>query len=305
MIKRNKWLIGLSSLPILLLLINCSKKKEFNEALGYSYAENENSLLWEISGNGLKQPSYLYGTIHIQRKEVFNYDSIVNVIFDTCAAYAMELNMDEISPLKMAKQIMMEKDVREYLQPTKYRLLDSLYTASQGEPIGAAGKMKPFFLMSKMMMSEIGGDMPLALDLHFFDRAKQQNMKVIGIEKFEEQMAAIDVLTVEEQVDMIIAGYLDTSSVATKYEELISTYLSGNVNQMAKLTEDPAYPEKFNKVFLTDRNVVMADRIAEICKEQMTFNAVGAGHLGGELGVIALLRKKGYTLKPIKIVFQP
>lgn len=304
MSRKSKIALYLSSLPVLLLLINCSKKKEFNEIIGYSYNENENALLWEISGNGLKQPSFLYGTIHIQRKEVFNYDSIVNVIFDTCAAYAMELNMDEISPFSAAKKMMMDKDVRELISPEKYRILDSIYMASEGKPIGSMGKMKPFFLMSQMMMKEIGGDMPLALDLHFFDRAKDQDMKVIGIEKFEEQMAAIDVLTVDEQVDMIIDGYKDTSSSVTKFEEMIQTYLGGDLNGMAKLTEDPAYPEKFSKVFLWDRNIVMADRIAEISKEQMTFNAVGAGHLGGDKGVIALLRKKGYTLKPIKTVFK-
>src|SRR3989344_4320498 len=111
MFKKSKITFYLASLPVLLLLINCGKKKEFNEIIGYSYNENENALLWEISGNGLKQPSFLYGTIHIQRKEVFNYDSIVNVIFDTCAAYAMELNMDEISPFSAAKKMMMDKDL--------------------------------------------------------------------------------------------------------------------------------------------------------------------------------------------------
>ncbi|HRE75148.1 MAG TPA: TraB/GumN family protein [Flavobacteriales bacterium] len=303
--KKNqiKALIPASVGFILFLLACTGKKQSLQEQLGYEYAENENSLLWEISGNGLAEPSYLYGTIHIQRKEVFDYDTLVGLLVDTCAAYAMELNMEEMNPFKVAKMMALDEPLDKLIPVEKYNQLDSFFRAETGTGIGLRKTTKPFFLMSEIMMKEIGGDMPMALDLHFFSQAKSKKKKVIGIEKFEEQMAAVDELTVEEQVDIILKGLGDSTSSLNKFDELIETYLKGDLEGMVRLTQDTLYPPKFNKAFLIDRNIVMADRIADICNKQVTFNAIGAGHLGGPEGVIALLRKKGYTVKPIKTTF--
>ncbi|MFZ5551808.1 MAG: TraB/GumN family protein [Bacteroidota bacterium] len=307
----KKTIFSFSWIPVVFLLVRCgsasqtaAEEVKMNEIIGYEYDTDEKSLLWEITGNGLKQPSYLYGTIHIQRKEVFAYDTVVSKIFDTCAAYAMELNMDEIDMKKMNKTMQMDKPLDSIISAEKYRVMDSLMLAEAGMGMTMFKKMKPFFLMAMMMKDDIGTDMPMALDLDFFNKAKKKKKKLIGIEKFEEQMAAVDELTIEEQVDMILEGMKDTTHGAFKFDEMLDTYLAGDLEKMVELTKDSTYPEKFHKAFLHDRNIRMADRIAKICSEQMTFNAVGAGHLGGDDGVIALLRKKGFTLKPIKTEFK-
>lgn len=302
--KSNLTMLGV--LPFLLFILSCGesgKEKSFQESIGYEYAENEQSLLWEISGNGLKTPSFLYGTIHIQRKEVFDYDTIVGFLLDTSAAYAMEISMDEVNPIKAAKLMMLPQPLDELISAEKYNRLDSFFRAETGIGLGLRKTTKPFFLMAQLMQKDIGGDMPVALDLHFFNLAKQNNRKTIGIEKFEEQMAAVDVLTVDEQVDMILNGLGDTTSSLGKFDEMIAFYLKGDLEAMVNLSKDTTYPEKFNQAFLIDRNVRMAERIGKICSEQMTFNAIGAAHLGGPDGVIALLRKAGYTVKPIKTQF--
>jgi len=306
----KKTIIKFSWLPLVFLLVRCSssqpaaEERAMKDVMGYEYAPDDKSLLWEITGNGLKQPSYLYGTIHIQRKEVFAYDTIVRRLLDTCAAYAMELNMDEIDMKKMNETMLMEKPLDSIISPEKYKTMDSLMMAEAGMGMAMFKKMKPFFVMAMMMKDDIGTDMPMALDLDFFNIAKKNKKKLIGIEKFEEQMAAVDQLTIEEQVDMILDGMKDTSHGAFKFDEMLDTYLAGDLEKMMELTKDTTYPEKFHKAFLHDRNIRMADRIDKICHEQMTFNAVGAGHLGGEDGVIALLRKKGFEVKPIKTKFK-
>jgi len=291
--------------PFLIFILSCGEKeKSIQEYLGYEYAENNHSLLWEISGNGLKTPSYLYGTIHIQRKEVFAYDSIVQKIFDTCSAYAMEISMDEVNPIKAAKMMMLEKPLDQLISPEKYARIDSFFRAETGIGIGLRKTTKPFFLMAQLMQKDIGSDMEMALDLYFFNMAKDQKKKTIGIEKFEEQMAAVDQLTVDEQVDLILKGLGDTTSSMAKFDDLIKVYLEGDLDKMIELSTDTMYPPKFNQAFLIDRNVHMAERIGKHCKDQMTFCAIGAAHLGGPQGVIELMKKDGFTLKPIKTSFR-
>ena len=294
--------------PMVFFILACAgtkaKKTDLKDAIGYEYAETDKSLLWELRQEGVDQPSFIYGTIHIQRAEVFAFDSLIYRILDTVSAFAMEVNMDELNPFAAAKMMMMEKPLDELISPEKYKALDSIFIAKTGQGIGMMKTTKPFFLMAMLMKDEMGGEMEEPLDLHFFSYSKAKNKKLIGVEKFEEQMAAVDQLTIEEQVDIILDGAKDTSSTFNKFDELMNTYLEQDLEEMIELSQDTTYPPKFNKAFITDRNIHMAERIPGIAKDQPTFIAIGAAHLGGPQGVLALLREKGYSVKPIKLEFK-
>lgn len=295
-------------LPVISLFISCSasdKNKEDAEngaKVKYEFGDDK-TLLWEISGNGLKTPSYLYGTIHIQNGKVFAYDTVVSQIFNACDAYAMELNMDEMNMTEMLKFMTMEKPIDSFITPAQFRVIDSLLQKRMGMSLTLQRKYKPFFIYSELMVSSEKKDKPVALDLDFFMKAKKAKKKVIGIEKFEEQFAAVDMISIEEQVEMLLEMTKEKSSDSL-YNLLVDTYLEGDLDKMIELSADTSMPENFEKAFLIDRNIKMADRIGKISKEQSTFNAVGAAHLGGPNGVIALLRKNGYTVKPIKTKFK-
>jgi uncharacterized protein YbaP (TraB family) len=146
--------------------------------------------------------------------------------------------------------------------------------------------------------------MPFPLDMDFFQKAKKKKKKVIGIEKLEEQLAAVDSMTLEEQADMIIDGLKDWDKSKKLYNDMTRTYLKQDIKEMMLMMKDTTLPKAFETSLIIDRNKVMAYRIDKIVNDQPTFNAVGAGHLHGDEGVIALLRKKGYTLKPVKFKFK-
>lgn len=289
---------------IFLLACTTHTNKEWDKELGYSYATNENSLLWEISGNGLKKPSFIYGTIHIKNKRVFQYDTIVSYLFKYADVYAMEISMDEINPIKAAKSIMMEDDIKNHLSESEYKLLDSFLYANTKTRLESVSKQKPFFLTSLLAESLYGGDMKFALDLDFYMKAKQNNKEVIGVEKFEEQMAAVDSLTIREQIELILDTFKDTISPEQQAEKMIDTYVAGNLTDLMTLMNDYSSNEKFERLFITQRNHRMVNRIAENNKNKSYFIALGAAHLPGEQGVIELLKKKGFTVKPIKTVFK-
>jgi uncharacterized protein YbaP (TraB family) len=277
--------------------------KAWDKELGYSYADNENTLLWEISGNGLKKPSYLYGTIHIKNKKVFQYDTIVTHLFNYADIYTMEINMDEINPIKAAKCMMMEDDIKNYLSEAEYMMLDSFLYANTGTKLETIRKQKPFFITSLMAESLFGGDMKFALDLDFYMKAKMNKKEVTGIEKFEEQMAAVDSITIREQIELVLESLNDTLSPTEQADKMINTYISGNLNDLMVLMNDYKGKEKFERIFIINRNHRMADRISENNPAKSYFIAIGAAHLPGKEGVIELLKKKGFSVKPIKTSF--
>ncbi len=268
------------------------------------------SILWKVTGKKIKSPSYLYGTIHIQDKRVFAFDSTVTNAFDSCEAFAMEILMDEIDPKEMQEAMLMEdgKTLKTIMSAEDYALLDSAFTATTGASLFLYNRMKPFFVSSAMTQAAMNQDMETALDLYLLQNARKAGKSCYGVEKFSDQINAIDAISLEEQVDMLISGLKDTTSDKSNSEEdqlaeLLEAYLTFDLQKALEMSSDPSLPADFNQVFLIDRNVGMAKNFMKLAKKQSLFCAVGAAHLPGENGIVELLRKQGLTVEPIIFKF--
>jgi hypothetical protein len=80
---------------------------------------------------------------------------------------------------------------------------------------------------------------------------------------------------------------------------MVQYYLSNDLHNMMSFENDFSLPDSLYNALITNRNFKMATRIDTMVQRQSTFIAVGAGHLGGDQGLISLLREKGYTVLPI------
>jgi uncharacterized protein YbaP (TraB family) len=80
---------------------------------------------------------------------------------------------------------------------------------------------------------------------------------------------------------------------------MIDVYKSKDIDKMQQMSvEDKTFAE-YESILLNDRNNNWVPVIIDHAKQKSTFFAVGAAHLGGQNGVINLLRKQGFTVKPI------
>ncbi|MDA3819269.1 MAG: TraB/GumN family protein [Candidatus Delongbacteria bacterium] len=282
---------------LLLILATCG--------IVFSGAAQENSLLWKVSGKKTDSPSYLYGTIHIQAKEVFAYDTLIYDKMRSCDALAVELIIDEIDP-ETTKQLMLmeEGTIADYLSDEEYHLLDSVMKARTGQPLMLFEKMKPFFLASQIMQTMMPKEMPLPLDMHFIDTARKMDKNILALEELSDQIGAIDKMSVEEQVDMLMDGLTDEeNSMEKQFNQLVDAYVEQDLDSLQVLMQDTALPESFGKELIIKRNKGMAKALHKIMKKQSVFAAFGAAHLVGEQGVIELLRQKGYKIEPVRFDF--
>ncbi|MBO7570850.1 MAG: TraB/GumN family protein [Bacteroidales bacterium] len=264
------------------------------------------SILWKVTGKKIKSPSYLYGTIHIQDKRVFAFDNTVTDAFNSCDAFAMEILMDEIDPKESQEATLMKdgKTLKTIMSAEDYKLLDSAFTAATGASLLLYNKMKPFFVSSAMMQAGMKQDMETALDLYFLQNARKAGKSCYGVEKFMDQINAIDAISLEDQVKMLMDGIKDTTSDGNNKEEeqfadLLDAYLTFNLDKALEMSSDPSLPAEFNQAFLINRNSGMAKNFLKIAKKQSLFCVVGAAHLPGEQGVISHLRKAGLTVEPV------
>ena len=267
------------------------------------------SLLWKVTGGDLKSPSYLYGSIHIQDARVFAFDStIVLGALQSCDAFAMEVLLDEVDPKAIRQSQYMKKGklLSKMMKPADFAKLDSVCKAKLGASAYFVNTIKPFFLSSALQQANMAKDQEDALDLYFLKKARAAGKKCYGVEQYQDQIAAIDAISLKEQVKMLVESLnedINDDTAQSQFDELLDAYLTYNFDKMLELSADESLPKKFNKVFLIDRNVGMAEHFAEIAHTQSLFCVVGAAHLAGEKGVPALLRKKGYTVEPVLFQF--
>ena len=135
------------------------------------------------------------------------------------------------------------------------------------------------------------------LDSFLWTFAKNKNKTLLGIDTWQEQLATLQKLTLEYQ----IKGLMDIGKNAKKYrrtlQKSIADYVAGDFQKLFQGAKKGAGDKR--KILLYQRNEIMATRIAAISQEQRIFAAIGAGHLGGGKGVLRLLKKRGFTIKPI------
>lgn len=271
---------------------------------GQSSAQNgEKGLLWEITGKGIKK-SYLYGTIHIPDAKVKAYDRIVEDKLKGSKAFAMELVVDEIYQMSLAQSMMMTESLQDILSAEDYAKVSKLVKEKTGQDMSLMNHIKPFMLYTMLSEGKVEVSEGEALDLEFLKLARAEKKKILGVEKVEEQLAAINSISLKDQGKMLMDMLSDTSSGDGEMDALLSIYLSQDLDAMVNLAADPTLPKEIAQNFLVGRNKVMAERITAMMKEQSTFVAVGAAHLGGPDGVIALLRKAGFTLTAVPFAFK-
>ncbi len=260
------------------------------------------SILWRVSGRDLKAPSYLYGTIHIQDSRVFAFDSTVWHCFNSCEALAVEVLLDQVDYSTVLEKMMLPKDqsLAKMLSKEDFALLDSLCKAKLGSGALFLLNMKPFFLSSALQQADLPKEMPLALDLFFLQQARNRGMFCYGLEDYMDQIKATDAISLDDQLKILRQTLHDTNDVAASFDSLVLAYLAFDLEIITQMLEDTVLPDNFSRVLVEKRNKTMYKGFRKLAKKQRVFCAVGCAHLPGDKGLIGLLRKKGYTVKPVK-----
>lgn len=269
------------------------------------YGQKEDkSLLYEISGNGLSQPSYLYGTIHIICKDDFVMTEATKQKFSETQQVYLEIDMDDpkMMPEMMKSMYMTDgSTIKNLLSEPEYQKVSQFFKDTLKMNIGTMDKMKPFVLGS-MSVTKLLSCPTQSYEDTFMKMAKAENKEVLGLETVQDQFSAMDKMGMKKQADMMLVKLVENwTDGKQEFRQLITDYKNQDVEALLEdMSKSKSMDAQFEEDLLITRNQNWISRIAKITKEKPTFFAVGAGHLGGKKGVIALLKKEGFTVKAIK-----
>ncbi|WP_207493460.1 TraB/GumN family protein [Aridibaculum aurantiacum] len=260
----------------------------------------EKTLLWEVSGNGLQKPSYLFGTLHLICPSDLNMSKEVVQRFRTTKQLYLEVDMDDPNMMTEFMQGMQMHDgsTLQGLLKDDFDSVNSVFTKKTGLPLNMLNSAKPFMLVS-MIYPSLLECQPVSLEGEFMKLAKDSSMEVHGLEFVADQVKVFEKIPYDVQASMLKRTLFNMDSAKTAFNEILQVYKQKDIKKMHDLsTSDPDFG-KYENSLLNNRNQSWIPIIGEQAKKMPTFFAFGAGHLGGEEGVISLLRKNGFTVKPV------
>lgn len=271
-------------------------------AVGTTAQKTENALLWKVSGNGLSKPSYLFGTLHVLCDATLDQNT-KNALNATSQLY-LELDMDDpsLQQTLMGGVMMKGKTMSTLSSPEDFKLVDDFLTTNLGVSAKMVDPIMPQFVSIMLMTKML--DCPVqSIEGELMKITAEQNEQVYGLETVEVQLAAFDAIPYDEQMKELIRTAKDNMAAdKAKYKRMLQLYQSIDLNGlMAYMQEEEnkMYADHAD-VMLDNRNAAWIPKIEAAAKDKPTFFGVGAAHLGGPKGVIALLRKKGYKVEAVK-----
>lgn len=261
------------------------------------------SLLWKISGNGLKKPSYLYGTMHVSKRvayylseEFFKALNSVDLVgLETNPGEWME-NMEKTGELSDLYHFNTNNSRNRNFY--KYTFTDK---APDEETLKGLLSYDPD-IVNGLLYRQHGANENFEentyIDLFIYQSAVKLNLPVIGLEDFSlsEIYSRLAELPDEKEKETDFLSYSDRGILREKIED---AYRNGNLEALDSLSKISSSQNTI-KYLINERNSIFATTIDSVLKKQTLFSAVGAAHLPGEEGLIELLRKKGYRVEAVE-----
>lgn len=270
--------------------------------------------MWEISGNGLEKPSYIYGTMHISGKMVFHlgepfYDAIKQV--DVLAL--------ELEPEAWLKAIFDDKDNAMWQNNGPQEIdyfgdwnnsdlpaLEQYYRLD----LDLQSKMRTALMYNPELLNYLlyrfgsfglGADYEedTWLDMYLYQTGKKLGKRTIGLETYAQSDFFYKKAVAESRKSKDRKYYdeEDREEMAEVGEWMETAYRTQDLDLIDSLNKKTTAPA-FDKYILIERNKVFVHCMDSVMRAgQSIFAGMGCAHLPGDSGVIEMLRRIGYTVK--------
>ena len=271
----------------------------------FGLAAGEPLIAWRVAGDSARLT--LLGSVHMAFAEVYPLREDLEKAFADADALVVEVDITGTGAAEIQRLLLDEgmlpagQTVQQYLSPTVWHSLQA-YMENRALPADSFARMKPGLLaatLSALRLAEFGMQVEHGIDRHFLNRA-QSDKPVLELESPAQQVALL--LDFPDPDLLMTQTLLQLEDMEAIIAPVYQAWLRGDsaaLNRLLLAQERASHPE-FEAIyqrFYDDRNHAMADRLAQLLASQgHYFVVVGAGHLVGEEGIIALLQHSGFTI---------
>jgi uncharacterized protein YbaP (TraB family) len=263
------------------------------------------SFVWRATGRG-GGAVYLVGSVHVLSKDVYPLNATLESAYKASNVLVEEIDLGAggiDSQMQMLSRGMLPSSttLQKVLTPATYALLTKHVTAA-GLPIEPMQLLKPWMvalMLEAMEWQKAGLDPEMGLDKHFYDRAMTDNKKVQGLETIDYQLSRFDEMPMADQDHLLEQTLKDVDTEQAEMGKLVAAWKSGDVPTVERivLTSLKAEPKLYERLLVERNRNWMPKLEALFASNTKALVVVGAAHLVGPDGLVAMLKAKGYTVE--------
>lgn len=253
---------------------------------------------------GTKKTVYLMGSLHIGNNSFYPFPEKIESAFANTPNIVLEVNTDskevsdKISNISSYGYLKDNKTLKDVLSKDLYQAVETNFL-NYGLPMEKVNRLKPWLVaatLTNLKMMSLGYATDNGTEKYFL--AKAGAKKIFELESFEEQINLFDDIDGNSFLTMTL---LSLSSMEKQIENLVESWQNQDIKRFEAITmegiEEDSQKDYFEK-FYFKRNIAMTEKIESyLDQNEDYFVIVGAGHLVGEKGILALLKKAGYSIK--------
>jgi len=272
-----------------------------------AHAAEARTFAWKVTkGSGVV---YLVGSIHVLTPDFYPLDPALEAAFKDSDLLVEEVDMAEMldpaAQLRVLSRGMLPADqsLEKLISPATLALVKKA-TGDLGAAGGPLMRFKPWMLaiaLQGLELQKAGYDPELGLDKHFYDLAKGAGKSVQGLETADYQISVFDGMTMEQQDRMLAQTLKELETELASVGKLADAWKSGDVPTVERIVQSElkAEPQMYQRL-LVDRNKAWLPKIEALFnRSSRSLVVVGAAHLVGPDGLVAMLKAKGYTVEQL------
>ncbi len=252
---------------------------------------------------------YLFGSVHVASSDAYPLDPVIEDAYAGSEALVVELDIDAVSQQEQV-QLVLTKAALPPGETIKDRLSDETYKKLEeglgryGVPLHSLSRFKPWFAAITLVTLRItaaGFNPELGIDRYFLGK---KDKKIIPLETPDSQLSLFDDMAPDVE-ELFLLDALGGSLVDEHLDQMMTAWEEGDAEGLEALMfkplkDEPAFGPLYKRVF-DDRNHAMAEAVVTHLETHDTlFVVVGAGHMVGPEGLVAIFEKQGYAVTQLE-----
>lgn len=257
-------------------------------------------LLWKLDKNGIAS-SYIMGTIHLDDDRVMELSDTVLARLRSADRLMLELALSQGTTQNILRRMVFTdgRTLQQVIGADLFSDVIDCFAQDVNVPGTMLSVLKPWAAM--LILLRPANTSGTFLDKELGQLARNDGIPVIGLETVDEQLSAFDSITLEDQTSLLRSTISNLDGKDAVYKQLLDAYIDGDLAEIVRISEatqpkDVRLAGLYNENLITKRNERMARRMLPYLQQGNSFVAIGALHLPGEQGLLALLEKRGYRL---------
>jgi uncharacterized protein YbaP (TraB family) len=258
-------------------------------------------LLWEITGNGLSKPSYLYGTMHVSSKLAYHLSDSFFVALANVSTVGLESNPDQwLKNMKKMGLLEQLNNPNIYANANFYKDAFAVYPPDNQRYADILSNDPDIInnLLYRNNTHKNEHEESTYIDLFIYKAGTKLNKKIVSLEDFKTSLIMASKGTIKNPSE----SFDETKARIDYYKvqnDINDAYRSGDLDAIDSLSQLTYTTKNTQRYLIEERNTILAHNIDSVSKTGSLFAGIGAAHLPGKNGVIEMLRRMGYKVRPV------